>query len=660
MTLTHGQSLKERYWIANLVERGGFGAVYKAWDIVLNRPCALKESYEDSVEGQRQFLREAQILANLTHPNLPRVTDFFTIPEQGQYLVMDFVEGMNLEELRVLTGGRLPEAQALGWIAQVLDALNYMHRQDPPVIHRDIKPTNIKVAPADENYPQGRAVLVDFGVAKAYDPGKRTTMGARMVTPGYSPHEQYGQSGVLTDARTDIYALGATLYMLLTGHEPPESVIRLLRDPLVPPRQLNPELSEAVEAIILKAMHNDPEERFQSASEFRAAVRGLLAGEGSRQMVAGSQKPVEGNQPPAVVVEPPSPPLPAQPLNAIQSPALQPVAQPVRGAQAPDPQPVVPGAAAGPALGQARQLGGQAPVTASGVPVGAGAQGGSPPLTPPAGMGSGAKAGSSLWKKLGLGIMMAIAVAIVAMLVNGQIQQNKWYAAQTARAEYTQTANVRGTQTAQAGYTQAAIVIGTQTAQAEYTQAANVMGTQTAKTVSQLLAGYQTSANLLKGPLNGELIHQDDDYIETAYIQGEITNFILEVVFENPYASSAHRWDFGVVFRDTGGADQFYLWIESRGHWGLMNRTGEPNGQTIASGQLNNLNRGEGEENHLTLAAIGEVGYLFINEAFIAELDLSSRLFPGSVKVATGMQRGDEVDGEITVYRSLYLWGLDE
>ena len=178
MPLAQGQHLNERYWIANLIERGGFGAVYKAWDITLNRPVAIKESYEDSAEGQRQFLREAQLLANLSHSNLPRVIDYFTIPEQGQYLVMEFVEGQTLEELRVLADGQLPEGRVLGWIVQVLDALSYIHSQDPPVIHRDIKPANIKITPADKSHPQGRAMLVDFGVAKAFDPHKRTTMGA--------------------------------------------------------------------------------------------------------------------------------------------------------------------------------------------------------------------------------------------------------------------------------------------------------------------------------------------------------------------------------------------------------------------------------------------------------------------------------------------------
>ena len=321
MPLTQGQTFNERYWIAGLIERGGFGAVYKAWDITLDRPVAIKESYEDSPEGQRQFQLEAKLLARLAHPHLPRVIDYFILPGQGQYLVMEFVDGQTLEELRILAGGSLPEATALGWIVQVLDALSYIHSQEPPVIHRDIKPANIKRTPPDKSHPQGSVMLVDFGVAKAYDPHKRTTMGARAVTPGFSPHEQYGQAGTNTDARTDIYALGATLYMLLTGQEPPESVSRLLRDPLVPPRQLNPALSAQIEAVMLKAMHNDPDLRFQSAGELQAALSGLLTSVPPQPPPVPIQAPVIPTSPSVAHLQPVTPqPQPVPPA----SPATQP------------------------------------------------------------------------------------------------------------------------------------------------------------------------------------------------------------------------------------------------------------------------------------------------------------------------------------------------
>lgn len=134
------------------------------------------------------------MLAGLRHPSLPRVIDYFILPAQGQYLVMDFVDGRDLQEIVDRTGKPLFQRQALDWIDQISDALAYLHGRTPPIIHRDIKPANIRVTPG------GRAMLVDFGVAKRYDPDSRTSVGARAVTAGYSPVEQYGQ-GPPTPAR---------------------------------------------------------------------------------------------------------------------------------------------------------------------------------------------------------------------------------------------------------------------------------------------------------------------------------------------------------------------------------------------------------------------------------------------------------------------------
>jgi len=230
-----GHVINNRYRIVKLLGQGGFGAVYRAWDINLNRPCALKENLATDLEAARQFEREARLLANLNHPNLARVTDYFILAGQGQYLVMDLIDGQDLQSMLdsvqppTAPTGMLPpvqgsspdaiglsESQVLPWISQVCDALSYLHSQKPPVIHRDIKPANIRIN------SQGKAVLVDFGIAKLYDPQHQTTAGARAYTPGYSPPEQYGAGR--TDARSDIYALGATTYSLLTGHRPPESI----------------------------------------------------------------------------------------------------------------------------------------------------------------------------------------------------------------------------------------------------------------------------------------------------------------------------------------------------------------------------------------------------------------------------------------------------
>jgi serine/threonine protein kinase len=282
MPLEPGQMLNNRYRIVRLLGQGGFGAVYRAWDVNLDRPCALKENLNTSPEAQRQFNREAILLANLSHPNLPRVTDHFIVVGKGQYLVMDFIEGEDLQSMLHRNQGPLPITRVLTWITQICDALTYLHSQNPPIIHRDIKPANIKIASSGRNAPaQDQDVLnippeathpylVDFGIAKVFQAHMDTTIGARAVTPGYSPPEQYGQG--VTDIRSDVYALGATLYGLLTGQKPTESILRNLGTPTAPPHELNASISPTLEGIIARAMAIIPNDRYQSAMELKSAL----------------------------------------------------------------------------------------------------------------------------------------------------------------------------------------------------------------------------------------------------------------------------------------------------------------------------------------------------------------------------------------------------
>jgi formylglycine-generating enzyme required for sulfatase activity len=266
-----------------LLGQGGFGAVYRAWDIRLRHACAVKENL-GPIELSRQFEREATILANLSHPHLPRVMDHFIVPGQGQYLVMDLVEGKDLQELVEAQQGPVPESQAVGWIVQAAEAVEYLHNQKPPIIHRDIKPANIILANS------GNISLVDFGLSKIYDPQLKTTLGAHGVSPGYSPQEQYGRGK--TDIRSDIYALGATLYCLLTGIEPPESVQRNLGTTLTPPRAFSTAISPLVEQAVLKAMEMQPVKRFQSVAAFKSALIGASYPSVRRPQIQGSMQPI--------------------------------------------------------------------------------------------------------------------------------------------------------------------------------------------------------------------------------------------------------------------------------------------------------------------------------------------------------------------------------
>ncbi len=263
MALYANQVLRQRYQIQAALGAGGMGTLYRAQDLNLSRICAVKENRDTSQAAQAQFQREAQILARLRHAHLPQVFDYFIEPDGRQYLVMEYVEG---EDLRAVCQrhGAVPEKQVLTWVDQVLDALEYLHTRTPPVIHRDIKPANIRVT------PDGQAMLVDFGIAKIWTAGQATTIGARAVTPCYSPVEQYGQG--TTDARTDIYAVGATLYFLLTLTDPCESVQRMSGASLKLPRLLNPAITPLAESGIVRAMELYPQNRYQSAREMRQAL----------------------------------------------------------------------------------------------------------------------------------------------------------------------------------------------------------------------------------------------------------------------------------------------------------------------------------------------------------------------------------------------------
>ncbi len=259
MPLSTGVVIQDRYRIDEVLGKGGFGTVYRVHDVKLDCDWAMKENLDISEDAQRQFMREARMLAALRHPNLARVTDYFILPERGQYLVMDFIEGEDLAH-RLISEGPLPVNSVMDALLQIGSALIYLHRQDPPIIHRDIKPANIKIT------PQGQAVLVDFGIAKHYDPARRTTAAAQAVTPGFSPLEQYGMSP--TDARSDIYALAATAYCLMAGHPPPDAIARATGAPILDLCEIIPALPPQAGEAIMSALSMEPYMRPLTVEQF--------------------------------------------------------------------------------------------------------------------------------------------------------------------------------------------------------------------------------------------------------------------------------------------------------------------------------------------------------------------------------------------------------
>lgn len=261
MPLAPGTLLNNRYRIVSILGQGGMGAVYRANDEHLSIPVAVKENLFLTEEYGRQFQREAHILAGLRHPNLPHVTDYFALENQGQYLVMDYIEGEDLRQ-RMERMGTIPEREAILIGISICDALNHLHTRRPPIVHRDIKPGNIKVT------PEGRAVLVDFGLAKVMYGSQATSTGARAMTPGYSPPEQYGTAR--TDPRTDIYSLGATLYAALTGIIPEDGLARMTgKAKLTNLRDLAPKINRRLADTIEKALEIDPDDRYQGAEELK-------------------------------------------------------------------------------------------------------------------------------------------------------------------------------------------------------------------------------------------------------------------------------------------------------------------------------------------------------------------------------------------------------
>jgi len=264
MSLQIGSLLLDRYRIKEILGHGGMSSVYMAIDENVNIPVAIKENLVLSENYSTQFKNEATILAGLRHPNLPRVSDYFYIPGQGQYLVMDFIEGEDLRE-RIEREGSLPEKDVIVIGLMICDALMYLHNLSPKVIHRDIKPGNIRIT------FNGSVALVDFGLVKVYQENQQTATGARAMTPGYSPPEQYGRG--ITDERSDIYSLGATLYAAITGIIPEDGLERLSgKVKLVSPKKLSSNISDALEKVILKAVNVDPLKRYQKAEEFYSAL----------------------------------------------------------------------------------------------------------------------------------------------------------------------------------------------------------------------------------------------------------------------------------------------------------------------------------------------------------------------------------------------------
>jgi serine/threonine protein kinase len=267
-----GTLLQNRYLVEKQIGAGGMGAVYLAVDKRFDSHVAIKETFYKDEQLGDAFEREARLLNSLRHPVLPHVSDYFTEGD-GYFLVMQFVEGEDLSDI-LKREGAFSVKDVLRWTDNLLEALDYLHSQEPPIIHRDIKPHNLKLT------PRGDIILLDFGLAKL---NAGETMGAISVfgySRTYSPLEQIQGTG--TDARSDIFALGATAYHLLTGKAPIEALARAAAivagkpDPLRPASEINDEIPINVANVLNSALALNPDARFVSAKAMRQAVEHAL------------------------------------------------------------------------------------------------------------------------------------------------------------------------------------------------------------------------------------------------------------------------------------------------------------------------------------------------------------------------------------------------
>jgi serine/threonine protein kinase len=610
-TTSVGETLIERYQIESELGRGGFGAVYRALDLRLHKTCAVKENLDVSQEAQRQFAREATVLANLSHPHLPRVTDHFFLPGRGQYLVMDFVDGLDLSSL-IDSGQNISTEQAITWISQVLDALEYMHNQSPPILHRDIKPANIRIT------PQGQAMLVDFGLVKVYDPKLKTTVGARAITPGYAPPEQYGQGS--TDVRTDIYAMGATLYALLTRIDPLESVQRMLGERMPLAHEADPKAPKPIGEVIERAMALEPGQRYQSAADFKAALQDALDKSKTADVLVTR--------------------VAAQPVESVAH-TLQTIAV--------DPSSQVYAATADSAIPVSEKPRAKSGLSKRWLIAGAGVAG-VLFLCLGAIFGLFALFGGDSNEATSTPLALVTTEAPSVIEVTATFDQQR----ATATRQAQQTAEAQATKNAGAIVTYTARAQATATTRSERTSTAEAQ----AQATQQAIDAMKAKGEIKYGPRDGIMLHDSDNFLEGSPASPGLRNFIAEVEIFNPYPTSKGPWDYGLIFRGEGGNNQYRLIFTSDKEWYLKLTSGEnPNGRLVHQGSISSLNVKEGGSNFIQLIALENDGWLYVNNQFISKLDLSGR-YAGSVEVVTGFFTGDEIAGELVKYLGFTVWSI--
>ncbi len=602
----------DRYKIEEELGRGGMATVYLAHDPLFERTVAIKvmpPEFARDREFRARFIREARTIAALEHPAIVPVYDYGEDYDRP-YLVMRYMPGGSLSDK--LKQGAVSLAETAVILQRISSALDAAHSRG--LIHRDLKPGNILF----DQY--NNAYLADFGIVHvAASDEALTATGSLVGTPSYmSPEQVHGDLEL--DGRSDIYALGVILFQMLTGHvpyaadTPAKTMMQHVLDPVPDILNARPDLPTAFDTIINKAMAKDRDGRYPTGGELSAALNKAIA-----EKTINRKQPIE-NAPP--------------PVNA-PAPAAAPEPEPIA---APAPAPVASGPVETPPFPSAQPK--------------------------PAG---GRRLSPVFW--VGIGALVLICVGMVgATIWIFSNLPNEATAVIPDRPSVVTVEVMSENDIAQTSAVEALITQAMETAAPEPTAAeppptsdparesalATRQALETAAAAdAPAIERPASSLAPLFGPSNGEMPHDDDEFIESTYADVSPADFVAAAEIANP---STDEWDFGLVFRQLGADDEMRLVIHSSGSWNLNDRQGSDD-VFIHEGELGEwLNRRKGGSNTLLVAALGERGYFFLNGRYIATLDLSSRTQAGDLALGTGFYANSEQPGASTAYANFTVW----
>jgi serine/threonine protein kinase len=679
------------YRLLERIGRGGMGDVYRAQHLRLGREAAIKVLHTHLASDPdflRRFEREAASVARLDHPSILPIWEFGE-QDGSPYLVMPLMRGGNLAD-RLRREALTPD-EIVSYLRDLASALDYAHRQG--LIHRDVKPANMLLT--DQ---RGRAMLADFGIAKVFGAGESLTRtGVGLGTAEYMAPEQFqGQA----DQRSDLYALGVVLYQMLTGRvpfagtTPYEVITKHLQERLPPVRQFNPSVPLPLESVVTRALARDPDQRYQSGADLMAAIdtalhphpgiptiattvppTGLVPASPGGPATVFAASPIT---PPAQAAYPPVAPSNPYPLPAPVAPTPpNPSAYPLSVPPGPIPMPpavararvdrlplVIGGAIGAVAvaifcvglafvLARRPETSAKAPQTATAgttPTVLAGAI--VPPLTPsvPAPLTPVAPPTPTAAAGVNASATAAASAAAQAGIA----------ASATAQAQATGTARARvqatGTAQAQASGTAQARGPATLTAQAVSVAATRASIQASAVPAQASATAIAARSLIVYGPQNGRLEHNAEGaFIIDQRANVNLANLTIEAKFYNPYQPAQGGWDYGFFFRDTGVSQNYRIVVTSGHAWALELATGDANAKRLASGGISNMDLAAGGANSLKLVVSGNTALFFVNDAFVATLDVSAKTAAGDVRIGTGFYTGSQITGRWTAFEGFTI-----